>query len=39
MRRKELGEEKSQKAQTDENKEEIEVWVEDVIEQIEEVVE
>ena len=39
MRRKELGEEKNYKAQTDENKEEIEVWVEDVIEQIEEVVE
>ena len=39
MRRKEVGEEKNHTVQKDENKEEIEVWVEEVIEQIEEVVE
>jgi len=38
LRKKEVGEENDQKVQQDENKEEIEVWIEEVIEQIEEVV-
>jgi translation initiation factor 3 subunit B len=38
LRKKEVGEENDQKAQQDENKEEIEVWIEEVIEQIEEIV-
>lgn len=39
LRKKEIGEDKPQKAQKDEKKEEIEVWVEELIEQTEEIVE